>query len=146
MPDIVDSATRSRMMSRIRGKDTQPEWRVRRCLHRAGLRYRLHVRGLPGTPDLVFPGARTAVFVHGCFWHQHPGCPLAARPDTNASFWREKLQANIDRDARVAKELRELGWQVESIWECEPDVRIRALAENLGRRTTDRRKSSGNRR
>jgi DNA mismatch endonuclease (patch repair protein) len=131
VPDIVDPATRSRIMSRIRGKDTVPEMRVRRFLHRAGLRYRLHLKTLPGKPDLVFSRARTVVFVHGCFWHQHQGCPLAATPSSNRDFWRNKLASNVERDERIAAQLSDMGWQVEVVWECEPDVRIGALAAAL---------------
>ncbi len=134
MPDIVDAATRSRMMSRIRGKDTQPEMRVRRRLHAAGIRYRLHVNSLPGKPDLVLRGARTAVFVHGCFWHQHRDCRLATKPGTNVDFWRNKLNANVDRDALVEAKLRQNGWQVETIWECDPLQSIDALAHRIRRR------------
>ena len=118
-PDIVDAATRSRMMSTIRGKDTQPELEVRRFLHRLGFRYRLHDKRLPGHPDIVFPRYRTVVFVHGCFWHQHSGCKLAAKPDTNADFWRAKLLGNVERDARTEEQLNRLGWRAVTVWECE---------------------------
>lgn len=119
MPDVVDKATRSRMMSGIRGKDTQPELAVRRFLHRRGFRYRLHDRRLPGRPDMVLPRYRVVVFVHGCFWHQHPGCRFATTPDTNASFWQHKLSGNQMRDARKSEELQALGWRVITVWECE---------------------------
>jgi DNA mismatch endonuclease (patch repair protein) len=118
MPDIVDTATRSRMMAGIRGKNTKPELEVRRFLHRLGFRYRLHDRRLPGRPDIVLPKYRTVVFVHGCFWHQHPGCRLSARPDTNATFWRNKLRANVERDERDQTRLKELGWRPLTVWEC----------------------------
>jgi DNA mismatch endonuclease (patch repair protein) len=117
--DIVDSATRSRMMSSIRSKDTKPELLVRRFLHAAGLRYRLHRRGVPGRPDIVFPSKRIAVFIHGCFWHQHPRCRFATRPVTNAEFWRQKLEQNRARDLRNVEELEAEGWHVFVIWECE---------------------------
>ena len=119
MPDIVDQATRSRMMSGIRGKDTKPEMEVRRFLHRLGFRYRLHDKHLPGRPDIVLPRYRTVVFVHGCFWHQHSGCKLAAKPDTNAEFWHVKLGGNVERDARNMVRLDELGWRSLTIWECQ---------------------------
>src|ERR1700675_774156 len=118
MPDIVDSATRSRMMRGIKGADTKPEWRVRRRMHAAGLRYRLRSRDLPGRPDIVFRRIRVAVFVHGCFWHQHPGCRLAATPGSNREFWAAKLSGNVDRDSRTETELKRLGWAVSVVWEC----------------------------
>lgn len=117
--DIVSPKKRSIMMSKIRGRDTQPELRVRKTAHRLGLRFRLHRRDLPGTPDLSFPARRKVVFVNGCFWHSHSGCKFASRPKSNVEFWQKKLQANIDRDVRVTQELRALGWDVVVIWECE---------------------------
>jgi len=119
MADVVDKATRSRMMSGIKGKNTKPELLVRRYLHRRGLRYRLHVKGLPGTPDLVLPKYRTVIFVHGCFWHQHLGCRYAAIPKTRQEFWLEKLTANRFRDLANESRLGALGWRVLTIWECE---------------------------
>lgn len=116
--DIVDHATRSRMMSGIRGKDTKPELIVRSYLHRAGLRFRLHAK-LPGKPDLVLPRYRTAVFVHGCFWHRHEGCRYATTPASNAEFWQEKFASNVRRDARAKQQLEELGWHVQVIWACQ---------------------------
>lgn len=116
--DVVDQATRSRMMSGIRGKNTKPELIVRSFLHRAGLRFRLHAK-LPGKPDLVLPKYRTVVFVHGCFWHRHEGCRYATTPANNARFWREKFAGNVRRDARVKQELEELGWRVQAIWACQ---------------------------
>ncbi|MCK4131957.1 DNA mismatch endonuclease Vsr [Ralstonia pseudosolanacearum] len=106
-------------MSRIRGKDTKPEMIVRRVLWAAGLRYRLHDKRLPGKPDLAFPGRRMAVFVHGCFWHCHEGCKDFRIPKTRTSWWVEKLSRNKTRDTRVAAELKNRGWQVIVIWECE---------------------------
>lgn len=132
MADIVDSKTRSRMMSGIRGKDTQPELLVRRHLHRTGLRYRLHVRELPGSPDLVFPKHEAVVFVHGCFWHQHPGCDLAVMPSSNEQFWREKLEGNVERDARNRTRLEQSGFRVFTVWECEiSDTRLEKLANQI---------------
>jgi DNA mismatch endonuclease, patch repair protein len=119
MVDIVDRATRSRMMSGIRGKHTRPELVVRGFLHRQGLRFRLHRRSLPGAPDLVFPRFRTALFVHGCFWHQHPKCGYATKPATNQAFWQAKLQGNSLRDRRQYRRLRSAGWRVLVIWECQ---------------------------
>lgn len=118
MTDVVDAPTRSRMMSGIRGRDTKPERLVRQALFKAGFRFRLHRRGLPGVPDVVLPGRRVAVFVHGCFWHMHAGCLNARLPSTRPEFWREKLSRNVKRD-RVAREsLAAAGWRVLTVWEC----------------------------
>jgi DNA mismatch endonuclease (patch repair protein) len=117
MADIVDSATRSRMMRGIRGKDTRPELMLRRALHAEGFRYRLHVRDLPGKPDMVLPRYRAVIFVHGCFWHGHD-CPLFRLPATRPEFWREKIGGNRARDARVIGELLSAAWRVLSVWEC----------------------------
>lgn len=106
-------------MSAIRGKNTKPEMVVRSLAHRCGYRFRLHRKDLPGKPDLVFPGRRKIVFVHGCFWHQHPGCRFAARPKTRPEFWAAKLDGNRERDERQEAELRRLGWEVMLVWECE---------------------------
>lgn len=106
------------MMSAIRGKDTRPELMVRRYLHAVGFRYRLHARNLPGTPDLVFPRYRAVVFVHGCFWHRHPGCHYATTPATRREFWLEKLEANRQRDLAARSSLLEKGWRVITVWEC----------------------------
>lgn len=116
--DIVSPATRSRMMAGIRGKNTSPELTVRRGLHAAGFRFRLHDRKLPGRPDLVLARYRAAVFVHGCFWHRHPGCRYATTPSTRAEFWQEKFSANVVRDERSWSHLREAGWRVGVVWEC----------------------------
>lgn len=111
-------------MSAIRGGNTAPEMAVRRALHAAGLRYRLHQRTLPGRPDIVLPRYRAAVFVHGCFWHRHPGCPFATNPRTNVAFWEHKFAGNVERDLRQQQNLTKLGWRVFVVWECEVrDVR-----------------------
>lgn len=110
---------RRKLMARFRSKDTKPEILVRRALHRRGRRFRLHRKDLPGTPDIVLPRDRTAVLVHGCFWHAHEGCPLAHVPKSKPDFWKEKFTKNIARDARVEAELVALGWKVITIWECE---------------------------
>lgn len=112
---------RSRLMSRIRGKNTGPELSVRRVAHSWGFRFRLHRRELPGCPDLVFPRLRKAILVHGCFWHHHddPACRNAVLPKTRAEWWRAKLLANVERDARNLRDLQSLGWDVLVLWECE---------------------------
>ena len=131
---------RSRTMRAVRSRDTGPEMIVRRFLHAAGLRYRLHDRRLPGVPDLVFPSRRVALFVHGCFWHQHPGCQAAARPKSRPDYWNRKLDGNVARDARHLVELAAAGWTALVIWECETrdPLRLAALAAHIrekGRRT-----------
>lgn len=110
---------RSRLMSRVRQRDTTPEIVVRRAVHALGYRFRLHRKDLPGTPDLVFPGLRTALFVHGCFWHAHPGCKSATVPKTRTEWWRAKLQGNVARDALAESRLQAMGWQVGVVWGCE---------------------------
>lgn len=107
------------MMARIRGRNTKPEMFVRRAAHRLGYRFRLHRRDLPGSPDLVFPGRKKIVFVHGCFWHSHEGCRFAYKPKTNVEFWETKLRKNRERDIRVKGELECMAWGVLVIWECE---------------------------
>lgn len=119
MADIVDKATRSRMMSGIRSRNTRPEMKVRSALHRAGYRFRLHVAGLPGKPDLVFAKHRAVIFVHGCYWHRHEGCPIASTPSTNREFWDDKFDANVKRDRQAREALQSEGWRVAVVWECE---------------------------
>jgi DNA mismatch endonuclease (patch repair protein) len=110
---------RSANMAKVRGKDTKPELAVRRAAHALGLRFRIHRRDLPGTPDLVFPKRKTAIFVHGCFWHRHEGCRKAGAPKTRAAFWEAKFDRNTARDARNADALRAEGWNVAIVWECD---------------------------
>ncbi len=119
MADIVDKATRSRMMTGIKGKNTKPELVVRKYLHSRGLRYRLHAKDLPGKPDLVFPKFKAIVFIHGCFWHQHSGCKYATTPSSRKGFWAKKLSENAARDACQIAALTALGWRVFVVWECE---------------------------
>jgi DNA mismatch endonuclease (patch repair protein) len=119
MTDIVNRETRSRMMAGIRGKDTKPEMLVRRYLHATGLRFRLHDRTLPGSPDLVLPRYRSVVFVHGCFWHRHAGCKYTTSPSSRTEFWQGKFDANVARDKRNQQALVCTGWNVLVIWECE---------------------------
>jgi DNA mismatch endonuclease (patch repair protein) len=117
MADVLSSEQRRLNMSRIKGKDTKPEMLIRQGLHARGLRYRLHDRSLPGRPDLVFPSARTVVFVHGCFWHFH-GCALSKSPLARHEFWRQKLEGNVLRDRVAIDKLRNDGWRVLVVWEC----------------------------
>ncbi|MGF6128577.1 DNA mismatch endonuclease (patch repair protein) [Pseudomonas frederiksbergensis] len=117
--DIVDQATRSKMMSGIRGKNTRPEMMVRKFLHAKGYRFRLHRKDLPGKPDIVLPKLMTCIFVHGCFWHRHPGCQYSTSPSTRIEFWSEKFHKNVERDARHQDELESKGWIVLVIWECQ---------------------------
>jgi DNA mismatch endonuclease (patch repair protein) len=114
----TDESRRANMRA-VRATDTRPEMAVRKAAHGIGLRYRLHSRALPGTPDMVFPRWRTVVFVNGCFWHQHPGCKKSVRPSTNCEFWDAKLTRNVERDGAVTARLSALGWRVIVIWECE---------------------------
>ncbi|WP_123595582.1 very short patch repair endonuclease [Pseudomonas sp. AF76] len=118
MTDVVDALARSRMMSGIRGKNTKPEILVRRVLFKAGFRFRLHRKDLPGVPDVVLPKWRVALFVHGCFWHMHQGCSNAKLPSTRTEFWQQKLEANVERDRKTQIALTKAGWRVVIIWEC----------------------------
>ena len=117
--DHVTKAKRSEMMSKVRGRDTKPEMKVRRRLHALGYRYRLQAKELPGRPDIVFRPRRKAIFVHGCFWHRHEGCRYASTPKTRTEFWEEKFRQNIERDDRNEKALSKLGWKTLIIWECQ---------------------------
>lgn len=117
MADIVDSSTRSRMMSGIRGKNTKPEMMIRQGLHRKGFRYRLHDRKLPGKPDLVFPSRQAVIFVNGCFWHGHD-CHLFRMPSTRRDFWKIKIDGNRQRDFDNMLKINDYGWRILVIWEC----------------------------
>jgi DNA mismatch endonuclease (patch repair protein) len=117
--DVFDPEKRSAVMRRVKGRDTGPEMIVRRALTALGVRYRLHRKDLPGAPDIVLPGRRLAVFVHGCFWHGHD-CARGARvPKQNRDYWTAKVARNVARDERTRADLSALGWRVETIWECE---------------------------
>lgn len=133
MADVHSAAQRSYNMSRIRGVDTTPELRVRKLLHSLGLRYRLHGRGMPGKPDLVFAGARAVLFVHGCFWHMHRCRYGKPAPATNQTFWANKRRSNVERDKRNRAALRKDGWRVFEIWECHTrdEETLRAKLEPL---------------
>ncbi|WP_459720892.1 very short patch repair endonuclease [Sideroxyarcus sp. TK5] len=117
--DKLSPTERSRVMSAVRGKDTTPELIVRRLLHSMGFRFRLHRKDLPGKPDIVLPKYHACIFVHGCFWHQHPRCKRASRPTSHTVFWNAKLQGNADRDKKNYRALKRLGWRVMVIWECQ---------------------------
>jgi DNA mismatch endonuclease (patch repair protein) len=117
MVDIVDAATRSRMMSGIRGRNTKPEILIRSLLHRRGFRFRLDARDLAGRPDIVLPRYRAVIFVHGCFWHGHT-CHLFKWPQTRAEFWRDKIGRNRANDAKAQAALLDAGWRVATVWEC----------------------------
>lgn len=119
MADRLTPQERSRNMSLVKGRDTKPELLVRSIVHRLGYRFRLHGKKLPGRPDIVLPRHRKVIFVHGCFWHGHPGCRRAARPSTNREFWDKKIDSNMARDAENLRSLREKGWDVLVVWECE---------------------------
>ena len=119
MADNLTPEERSERMSRVRGKDTKPEMRLRRLVHGMGFRYRLHAKKLPGKPDMVFASRRAVIFMHGCFWHRHEGCRLARMPKSKIDFWEEKLETNRRRDLENQERLRELGWHVLVVWECE---------------------------
>ena len=121
MQDRLTKERRSWNMSRIRGKDTAPERRVRSMLHGMGYRFRLHRKDLPGKPDIVFVSRRVALFVHGCFWHRHKGCKNCTTPTNNREFWTTKLNRNATRDKTNRKALRKLGWSSFVIWECETE-------------------------
>ena len=119
MTDIFSPAKRRQIMSAVKSKNTKPELLVRSTIHRLGYRYRIHVKGLPGRPDLFFSKRKKAIQVHGCFWHGHAGCSRAKLPTTNASFWREKISTNVSRDEKNNRAARELGMEYLVIWECE---------------------------
>lgn len=132
MADIVSPAVRSRMMSGIRSTDTKPEMLVRRSLHAAGFRYRLHDGRLPGRPDLVLPRYRAVIFVHGCFWHGH-GCHLFRLPGTRREFWQEKIAGNARRDGEATARLYGSGWRVATVWECSLRGRTRRPLADVSR-------------
>lgn len=132
--DCYDEAKRSDIMSRIRSKDTKPELLVRKLLFHAGFRYRLHVKTLPGHPDVVLPRRKVVVFVHGCFWHGHAGCPKATVPATRGEFWEAKIRGNRERDEREIEALLAAGWRVLVVWQCACKKRnLPALADRMKR-------------
>jgi DNA mismatch endonuclease (patch repair protein) len=144
--DRLTPSARSHLMSRIRRADTKPELVVRSALHQLGYRFRTQLKGVPGRPDVAFPARRIAIFVHGCFWHQHPGCRHARVPATRTEFWHAKFRRNRERDARLQAQAEAMGWRALVIWECETvdlDALIKRLTDFLGppRSTRDPRPS-----
>jgi len=119
MTDIFSVEERSLIMSRVKNRDTSPEKLVRGFLHKMGFRYRLHVKKLPGNPDIVLPRHKKIIFVHGCFWHGHKDCSRATRPTSNIEFWNKKIDGNMNRDAIIQKTLKSLGWKILIIWQCQ---------------------------
>ena len=119
MADVFSKSKRSEIMSRIRGKDTGPEMVIRKALFANGFRYRLHVKNLPGKPDIVLPKYNAVVIVDGCFWHGHKNCKFFRMPKSRISFWRKKIDANRARDVKNRRKLRRLGWNVIQVWECQ---------------------------
>ena len=119
MADIFSPYKRSKIMSKISGKETKPEILVRKFLFANGFRFRKNVKKLPGTPDIVLPKYKTVIFVHGCFWHGHEKCKYSKRPETKKEFWKNKIEGNIKRDRKNINELKKLGWKVITIWQCE---------------------------
>lgn len=142
--DRVGPLERSAIMRKVASEDTGPELLVRRALFTAGLRYRLHRKDLPGSPDIVFPTARAVVFVHGCFWHHHQNCRRARLPQSNTEYWRAKFSRNVARDRSAQDALKRLGWQTYIVWECEAsEGSLRRLAAQLiSRRDRNRKPAS----
>lgn len=141
--DDVDPV-RSRIMQQVKGKNTKPELLVRKALHALGYRFRIHRKDLAGRPDIVLPRYRTAIFVHGCFWHRHPGCRKASTPKTRVEFWQDKFTANVARDERNVAALEADGWSVLTVWECETKA-MDSLSERLEAALAEgRRRQAGN--
>ena len=130
MPDTVSRSARSRIMARVKSKGTGPELKVRRKLHRAGYRFRLHRKDLPGSPDLLLPKYRLALFVNGCFWHWH-GCKRSRMPNSNVEYWTAKIERNVNRDRETRDELERMGWRHRVIWECQVDDGVEVLCKEL---------------
>jgi DNA mismatch endonuclease (patch repair protein) len=124
MADVHSKETRSYNMSRIKSKDTKPEMLVRKFLHKNGFRYRLHVKNMPGKPDIVLPKYKTVIFIHGCFWHGHEGCKYATIPETRTEWWTTKINSNISNANKVENHLTEAGWKIITIWGCELRKRV----------------------
>ncbi len=134
--DIWSKEKRSEVMSKIRGKNTKPEILLRSALFKLGLRFRIHKKELPGKPDIVLPKYKTAIFVHGCFWHYHKDCREGRIPNTNSKFWKEKLEMNIKKDEDNVLKLKTIGWKVLIIWECEIEKDIQSILDGIVRQLT----------
>src|SRR5690349_15880847 len=131
MADVHDKATRSYNMSRIRAKDTKPEMMVRKFLHAHGFRYRLHVKNLPGKPDIVLPKYKTVIFIHGCFWHGHKDCKYFVVPKTRTEWWLTKINLNIANDVKAISALKKGGWKIITLWGC--DLKPKKLSSKFKR-------------
>jgi DNA mismatch endonuclease (patch repair protein) len=135
MADLLTPERRSWNMSRIRGKDTGPELKLRSLLHRAGFRFRVHDKKLPGRPDIKLSKYRTVILVHGCYWHRHPSCSKATTPKTRTEFWKSKFDGTVARDRKTARKLEAEGWKVQIVWECElesaPEKTLDRIARQL---------------
>ncbi|QKS29670.1 MAG: DNA mismatch endonuclease Vsr [Candidatus Accumulibacter similis] len=142
--DTLSPEQRRRTMAAVKGRNTTPELIVRRLLHKAGFRFRLYRNDLPGKPDVALSKYRTVIFVHGCFWHQHPGCKKASKPSTRQDYWLPKLARNIERDKRQISDLDALGWSVLVVWECETKDKA-ALSEKLVRILSQQAREIGQR-
>jgi len=140
MADVHSKETRSYNMSRIRSKDTKPEMVVRKFLHKNGFRYRLHVKNLPGKPDIVLPKYKTVIFIHGCFWHGHEGCKYFVVPKTRTEWWLHKIGTNITNDTNAEVALIDFGWKIARVWECE--LKTSSLAQTLEKLLQSLHKSS----
>lgn len=143
MADKISPERRSLNMAAIKSRNTKPEVAVRKLLHASGFRFRLHRKDLPGRPDIVLPRYKTAVFVHGCFWHQHEGCKLASKPSSRQEYWKAKFDRNAERDNNSLRALTELGWQVVVIWECEVRKNADEVVQRLAKLLSDDHASSG---
>ncbi len=131
--DIWTKEKRSQVMAKIRAKDTKPEITLRSTLHRLGYRFRIHVKNLPGKPDIVLPKYKTIIFVNGCFWHWHKGCPEGRVPNTNSKFWKKKLTRTVERDKQHQIDCISLGWKVLTFWECEIETKLSDVIERVNR-------------
>lgn len=135
MVDIFSKDKRSNIMSRVKGKNTKPELMVRTLLHKMGYRFRLHQKDLPGKPDIILKKYKTVIFVHGCYWHRHDCKRGQSLPSSNKEFWKKKFQGTIERDEKACKQLKDLGWNVGIVWQCElknPDDLVEKLKNILG--------------
>jgi DNA mismatch endonuclease (patch repair protein) len=141
MADLLTPQRRSWNMSRIRSAHTKPEMLLRSSLHRMGFRFRVQCKGLPGRPDIVLPKYHTVIFVHGCFWHQHPGCIEAVRPKTNETYWTAKLESNMKRDKKNCRALRCQGWRVLKYWECEIEKNPSRIVTQISKKLRESEKA-----